>query len=919
LLRRRLELERLEERTVPSTTWVEQGPGVIVGSLNELPGQNNASTGAVEALAVNPTNANIAYAGSVNGGVWRTDNFAAADPLWTPLTDQQLPFLDINSLAISPVNPNEIFAGAGDTSADAFLGGPSFGVARSLDGGKDWQVLGSDVLGGQSIRSIVPTTLDGGRVVLAGSWFAGHTIGNPVLLPGGGVYRSRDGGTTWTQLSGAPGTGLPAESVTDLVADPGNPNRFYAAVEPFAFAHTGKEGVYRSDDGGQTWTQENNGLAGLDTAGRILLAVHSSAAGNAVYAMVNDIIGGPFGTLSGVYRSTDQGGHWTSLGKPPIEIYQNAQGGTHGAIVADPNNPNVVYVAGDTDYTRPGVLQAATVMRGDASQAPNSVWAHLYSDAANNTAPHSDSRALAFDDSGNLVLASDGGVYRLNKPNDPTVRQWRFISTGLSDVEFHNVAYDPLSKVIFGGTQDNGTPIQVNSGKLPWDASTAVPGDGGCVAVDADQTAHSGTSIRYNSAQFLVGFNRSTWDASNHLLGSTLVGLNIVAGPGAGQNLLAFDPFVQFYNPIAVNSVDSTRLLIGTTGLYESFDRGDTLTNLNFSNGSYVGGTSVSSLIANDGYGQPMVYGGRLGRVANPDVIWAGIGNQVVYREHQGDPLQAVSGYHGDYVQTIVADPQNYRHVFVVDGSSQVWASFDAGKTFLNITANLSQLTPFVTTIELVSTGPALQDKMLVAGGANGVFALGPDSSLLHPWYRLGDNLPHAVVLDLHYNANDRLLLAGTLGRGAWTLRNPFGDDLNVGMSGSASPAASISAANLATFSQAPGALDAFFTALGRGSAGDAGSAGAGGDLLPASRAFALPDPAVIPVPAAMTQAMAPAPPSLPAGTDQVVTSPTRVSGTPTSSVARRAAHGPADDWGTDLLTSAGPSWDGEADTWPAP
>jgi hypothetical protein len=170
-----------------------------------------------------------------------------------------------------------------------------------------------------------------------------------------------------------------------------------------------------------------------------------------------------------------------------------------------------------------------------------------------------------------------------------------------------------------------------------------------------------------------------------------------------------------------------------------------------------------------------MVYGGRIGSLANPDVIWAGIGNQVVYREHLGDPLQAVSGYHGDYVQTIVADPQNYRHIIVVDGSSQVWTSFDAGHTFLNITANLAQLTPFVTTIELVSTGAAPQDKMLVAGGLNGVFAIGPNSTWAQPWYRLGDNLPHVLVQDLHYDANANLLLVGTLGRGAWTLSDPLG------------------------------------------------------------------------------------------------------------------------------------------------
>src|SRR5262249_17091484 len=224
LHRRVLLVERLEDRYVPSA-WLEQGPGIITGGLTELPAQNNASTGAVEAIAVEPTNANIAYAGTVNGGVWRTDNATAANPMWIPTTDQQLPFLDINSIALSPVDHNEIFAGPGPTSSDALFGGTGFGVGRSLDGGKHWQGPGADVLGGQAIRSIVPTSLQGGQVVLAAALYSGNDFAPPFLTPGGGVYRSTDGGVTWKQVSGAAGSGLPAEGVSDLVADPGNPNR----------------------------------------------------------------------------------------------------------------------------------------------------------------------------------------------------------------------------------------------------------------------------------------------------------------------------------------------------------------------------------------------------------------------------------------------------------------------------------------------------------------------------------------------------------------------------------------------------------------------------------------------------------------------------------------------------------------------
>jgi hypothetical protein len=929
-------LERLEDRTVPSATWVEQGPGPIVGTGtgDELPAQNNPTTGAVNAIAVNPANPDIAYAASVNGGVWRTDNLTAPNPTWRPLTDQQLPFLDIASVALSPVNPDEVFAGSGARSSLDGYGGSAFGVTRSLDGGQHWQVLASDFFGDQKILKIVPTTLNGGQVVFATSLTAGHSLGRPNLRPGGGLYRSADGGVTWAQVSGAPGTGLPAEGVSDLVADPGNPNRFYAGVAPGLFGATGQEGVYRSDDGGLTWTQVNNGLKGLNKSARILLSVHDSAAGNAVYAMVLTGSGLTDVTLGGVFRSADQGAEWSSMGTPAINIFQNGNGSVQGAITADPNNPNVVYIGGDSDNTISSLLSAATVMRGDASQSNKNVWTKLYHDGANDTTPHCDSRALAFDPSGNLLFASDGGAYRLNNPNDSS-RQWSFISNGLADVEFIDVAYDPISKVILGGTQDNGTPIQVSPGAMAWDTSHTVPNDdGGFVAVDADQAAHPGTSIRYNSGIYLNGFNRSTWDTNNNFLGSSLVGLNIVAGPGAGKILLKFDRYVQFYDPITLNAVDSNRLLIGTKSLYESFDQGDTLTNLNFSNGSYVGATSTSDGSLNDSYGQPMVYGGRLAGLANPDVIWAGVGNQVAYREHQGDPLQVVSGYRGDYVETIVADPQNYRHVFVVDVSSQVWASPDAGQSFQNITANLTQLTPLATTIELVSTGPDPQNEVLVAGTLNGVFAMNLNSSGGNPWHRLGDNLPHAVVLDLHYTASDHLLLAGTLGRGAWTLKNPFGDtDTSDVVGGSASPAGSTLAASLATFSRSPGALDAFFAALagepppppapmtgsqrhdgffaaisGGRAAGHKVEAPGGLRVADAAVAPPSPGPTVFPATAVVTPAAAAAPPAPPGATHQGGPAPAGVSGTATPAPARRHAHRPAYDWATDVRMSADPS-----------
>src|SRR5262249_26108405 len=146
-----------------------------------------------------------------------------------------------NSLAFSPVNSNTLFAGTGSVSSfQIFATNPGIGLARSTDGGSTWALFASDTLARQNIRSVVPTALDDGNVVLIGTEF----IADPryKLIPGdaGGVYRSTDNGAHFTRISGAAGTDLPDQAVSDLVADPSNPNRFYAAVPaPYTSAPTG--------------------------------------------------------------------------------------------------------------------------------------------------------------------------------------------------------------------------------------------------------------------------------------------------------------------------------------------------------------------------------------------------------------------------------------------------------------------------------------------------------------------------------------------------------------------------------------------------------------------------------------------------------------------------------------------------------
>jgi hypothetical protein len=771
---RRPFLERLEDRTVLST-WVEQGPGPILGALVE---GVSTVTGAVEALVTDPHHADIVFAGTVNGGVWKTTNATAASPSWTPLTDLQLPGLSINSVAISPANSNTLFAGTGSVSSlNIFATNPGIGLARSTDGGSTWALFASDTLARQNIRSVVPTALDSGHVVLIATEF----VADPRyrLVPGdaGGVYRSNDNGEHFTRISGAAGTGLPDQAVSDLVADPSNPNRFYAAVPaPYTSAPTGHEGVFKSEDGGLTWAPVNTGLTGLSTSLRILLAVHNSSGNDVLYA---DVIGRS-GGLQGVYRTADLGANWASMGLPSIDIYPGRQGWIHGAVVADPHDPNVVFISGDGDYNSGGVVETGVLVRGDASK-PNP-WTSLLGNDTNKTAPHADSRVMVFDAHGDLLQGDDGGIYRLVHPNDKATRRWVDVNGNLATVEFHSIAYDPVSNILFGGTQDNGSPEQVTPGGTTWNDFQA-EGDGGKVAVDADQTAHSGTSVRYSSYQYFDHFIRRTVDASNVVLATDPVQLKIVAGAGKGKHLLEFDPGIGFYQQFVLNTIDPSRMLIGTTYLYESFDRGDTLTNLG-SLGTFVdGGDNGQAPV-----GRALAYGGRLNGVAYPDVIYAGAGAKpdslnpghgafLFHRVHVGDPLTQLSAYPGDSVFSLVIDPQDYRRVYVNDINSRVWSSFDEGASWSELTANIHDLNPYAfvaVPIEIYSPSRSTDEDILLLGSLGGVF------EMVHPdqpgaqWALLGDGLPHTYPAEIHYDYTDHVLVAGTLGRGAWTLDNPF-------------------------------------------------------------------------------------------------------------------------------------------------
>jgi photosystem II stability/assembly factor-like uncharacterized protein len=360
---------------------------------------------------------NTFYFGAVAGGVWKTTD---AGRIWTPIFDSQ-PVASIGALAVSSSDPNVLYVGTGeaDMRSDISYGA---GMYKSTDAGKSWSYIGlSDT---RQIGRVLIDPEDPDVVLVAA---LGHGFGPNAER---GVYRTTDGGKTWTRvLSKDENTGA-----IDLAYDPDNSRTVYASLwnvrRPAYSAYapiTGPGGgLYKSTDGGINWKEiAGHGLP-TGTIGRTGLDVVAGQHGKRVFALIDA------GKASGLYRSDDGGYEWNLVS---TEARILSRGWYFGEVRSDPKNPDVVYVSNVSLYRSTDGGKNFKAIRG----APGGDDYHsLWIDRDN------PQRMISGVDQGTIITVNGGRTWS-TWYNQPTA-------------QFYHVAVDnQFPYWVYGAQQDSGT------------------------------------------------------------------------------------------------------------------------------------------------------------------------------------------------------------------------------------------------------------------------------------------------------------------------------------------------------------------------------------------------------------------------------------------------------------------------------
>ena len=681
--------------------------------------------GRAVAVAGDPTRPLVFYFGAVDGGVWKTTNGGVT---WRNVTDGKSDIASVGAVAVAPSDPNVVYVGAGeaDFREDLTYGN---GMYRSTDGGATWRHLGLEDTRHIAQVRVDPRNAD--RVYVAAP---GHAFGpNPTR----GVFRSEDGGKSWTRVLFVDDS----SGAIDLALDPANPRVLYAAIWkfqrlPWTFsAGGGKSGLWKSSDGGDTWT-DITASPGLPPRplGRIGLAV-SPANPSRLWASVE----AP-DSAGGIFRSDDAGSTWERVNADQKFMIRPWY---FSAVTADPQDANTVYV-----------LNLGTWRSVDAGKTFTRI-----------RVPHGDCHELWVDpnDPRRMIEGNDGGATISFDAGE----SWSTVHNQPTAQFYHVTTDDRFPYRIYGAQQDNSTvsiASRSDDGAIgPTDWYPVAGGESGYLAPqpgDPDVVfggTNMGTLTRYDYR------TRQARDVS--------VWLNNYDGYAARDVPHRF----QWTFPIGFSPHDPHTLYVAAQRVFKTTDGGGSwqaispdLTLHDSATLGHVGGPITRDETGTEWYATIFAFAES---PVKAGVLWAGSDDGLIHLSRDGGTtwqdvtprglgrftrMSMIEPSHFDAAAAYVAANRYQQDDF----SPYLFKTADYGKTWTRITTGI----PEGAYTRALREDPGRRG-LLYAGTETGIYVSYDDGA---GWQSLQLNLPRASVRDIAVHGAD--VIVATHGRAFWVL-----------------------------------------------------------------------------------------------------------------------------------------------------
>ncbi|MGH8279902.1 MAG: WD40/YVTN/BNR-like repeat-containing protein [Gammaproteobacteria bacterium] len=687
--------------------------------------------GIVEAVAGVVQKPNVFYMGAGGGGVWETTNYGH---LWKNVSDKYFKNNNIGAIAVAPSNPDVIYAGTGNPAfRNTFLTGD--GVYRSTDGGETWSHVGLDKTGIISWIIVDPNNPDVVYVAAFGHGWASN--------PERGVFKSTDGGKTWKKI-------LYVNDKTGAISmamDQRNPQILYVSMWQAYRRHWGLSsggpgsGLYKTTNGGDTWTNisHNPGLP-PGIWGKVTVAAAPSDS-NVLYSIIQVKYRGQIG---GLFRSDNAGRSWILVNNSP-SITQRAM--YYMRVYVDPKNPNLIYVPNTSIQVSHDGGRTFTRMQPPHGDN-HAFWINP-----------NDPKLFVEGNDGGATVTRDGGKTWSSELNQPT---GQFYHTSLDNqFPFH----------IYAAQQDDGSyvgPSAVAHGKLP---PTWTPIQGGEFGWPVPKPGQPWVT-------FANGYYSDEWKEN----GRTGLVTQVSPWPGFKFGLRGAVEKYRWgwwHRPAVFAPHDPNELLLGANVVFETLDDGNTwkvispdLTRNDKSKEQRSGGP-----VSADMTGEEMFE--TISSIAfsplSDNIIWTGSDDGLVYVTTDG-------GGHWSEVRppqlptwstiTCIEPSHTSAGTAYLSASRFQWDDFrpyvykttDYGKHWTEITTEL----PDNQYVESVRQDP--DDPNLLFVGTSATVFMSLNGGVR--WLPLMLNLPPVRVTDVEIQPEQHAVVLSTYGRAFWSLDN---------------------------------------------------------------------------------------------------------------------------------------------------